>query len=272
MVKEISLNFGAIKDTITRLAGWEVMKESTNNTLKEFIQKVKMNPILMKQHLIYKNFTDCKGFSKDLLAERYIAQNLNIIKGTNWNELLEENKKVRIGLLENHHVESDGSKNNELYESIHTLIESVARKDFMDIDRQQKAYEFLLEYLTKNKEEKLISEEKQENPPLQNWKFITKLAVNNFNKRYAHLDENEQSVLKIILSEDDKKVNYIEDLRQENLKIINNLLKEELSKEKQEVLLEFKGKLEEKQELTVENCNDYVLNYFELNKTLGELS
>lgn len=78
-MKEISLNFGAIRDSISRLSSMEILKENTSNTLKTFTNKVKKSPVLLKQHLVFKNFEESRPFAKERLAERFISQNLTIL-------------------------------------------------------------------------------------------------------------------------------------------------------------------------------------------------
>src|ERR1017187_7031022 len=147
-MKDISLNFGAIKDSVTRLSSMELIKESESKTLTNFINTIKKSPVLSKQQIIYKNFDNVKPFVKERLAERFISQNINIFKDINWNDIIRENRNLRLTMLSDSHVEATGGKNTKLYESIHTLIESVSKKGFSDFSREQEAYEHLLSTLT----------------------------------------------------------------------------------------------------------------------------
>lgn len=270
-MKDITLNFGAVRDSITRLYSNEVLKESTSNSLKRFTDTIKKSPTLLKQHLVYKNFEDSKPFEKERLAERFISQNLSILKGIKWQDVISENKKIRIELLENSHVESNGGKKDKLYNNIHTLIESVTKPGFSNVQEEQIAYEYVLEHLTRPIQESVKTNEKNDNPELKNWKFVTQLAVNNFNERYSHLNENEKIVLGILLSDDNKKFNYIEDLRKENLQIINNLIKESNELEKVKLLEGFKNKLETSRSIDTFSADDYVISYSELKESLLDL-
>lgn len=271
-MKEITLNFGALKDTITRLSSHELLKENDSNTLKQFIKSVRKSPSLMKQNLVFKNIKDCKPFEKERLAERFISQNLNLFKGLNWFDIMKENRELRISLLENSHVESNAGKNDELFNNIQTLIESITRHGFSEVKKEQDAYEFVLKYLTRK--DNIQEEKKQEtkdNPDFKNWKFITELAVNNFNKRYSHLTEQEKKLLKMLLSEGDKKKNYIEDLKNENLSTINNLLSNIKEPEKTKLLKDFKIKLEKGEYNNASNLDDFLVAYSELKEVLFEL-
>ena len=270
-MKEITLNFGALRDSISRLSVNEMLKESTSNSLKEFMVAVKKSPTLLKQHYVFKNFEDSKPFSKERLAERFINQNLSILRGVKWQDIIEENKKIRKTLLENTHVESAGGKRDGLFNSIHTLIESVTKPNFSSIQEEQESYEHLLEYLMRPVAVSEKSAEKIDNPNIKNWQYITKLAVNNFNERYSHLNEDEKKVFEMLLSDDNKKVNHIEDLRKENLQIINNLLKEANQTERITILEGFKEKLNKEYQYNAFNADDFILSYSELKENLKNM-
>lgn len=272
MKEDISLNFGAIRDSISRLASQEIIKENKNNSLKIFIQRVKKSPVLMKEHLVFKNFEDCKPFVKENLAERFINQNLNILKGINWRDIIKENRDLRIGLLENSHVESNGGAKNDLFNHIQTLIESVTRPGYDQINKSQESYEFILEYLTRKAEPTQVSTEIKDSPDFSNWEFVTKLAINNFNKRYSHLNESEKNIFEMLISEPDKKRNYTEDLKKENIKLIDELLlKENIQINEVKMLEEFKLKLESDKKPDGFTYDDFILAYSELNESLHEM-
>jgi hypothetical protein len=270
-MKDITLNFGAIRDSVTRLSSQEILKESNSNTLKTFTSEVKKSPVLFKQHFIFKNFEDCKPFTKERLAERFINQNLNILRGIKWQDVISENKRLRISLLENSHVESSGGNKDELFNHIHTLIESVTKQNFSNIAAEQEAYEYLLEYLTRPVSEKEASKERADNPDLKNWQFITKLAVNNFNERYSHLNEEEKKVIGMLLADDNKKVNYIEDLKKENLELIDKLIKEAKEIERIKILEGFKNKLSQSRTYDSFSADDFIISYSELKNNLNNM-
>ena len=270
-MKDITLNFGAIRDSVTRLSSQEILKESSSDTLKTFTGEIKKSPVLFKQHFVFKNFEDCKPFTKERLAERFINQNLSILKGVKWQDIISENKKIRITLLENSHVESDGGKKNELFNHIHTLIESVTKPNFSNIAAEQESYEYLLEYLTRPVSEQEVSKEKIDNPDLNNWQFITKLAVNNFNERYSHLNEEEKKVLGMFLADDNKKMNYIEDLKKENLELIDGLLREAKEIERIKILEGFKDKLSQSRTYDPFSADDFIISYSELKNNLRNM-
>jgi len=270
-MKNISLNFGSIKDTIFRYSSKNIINEGKSTTFVElFVEELKKKPILKLQYLIYKNIENA-NFKKEYLAERYVNQNINLFKDYNWNDILKENKDFRIDILKNFHVESSPEK-ADLFESIHTLIKSKTMQNFNDFDEENRAYDYVISYLTReitneskeNLKENTSSEE-VEFPKFLSWKYVTELAVNNFNNRYSHLNESEQNLVKILMSDTSYKINYLEDLKQENLSLINDFLNENADPEVKSDLNKFKNKIES---LKNENIDDSIINLYELNLNL----
>ena len=261
--KHISLNYGAIRDTILRFASKQLVSEGgkSSTIFDSFLKNIKDIPALKIQNIIFKNLEE-GNFQKERLAERYIAQNLKLMESTNWEKIIEANRNIRLSLLEGQDTKS------ELYESIHTLIESVCRKGFTDIDKSNQAYEFVLNHLIR--EEAVIDSESKEQeteefPKLLSWGFVTNLAVNNFNQRFSHLNEGERHLVKILLSTEENKINYLEDLKKENFELINSILKEEVDEENEKVLFNFKDKIENHLD---ENIDENIIHLAELKETL----
>jgi hypothetical protein len=149
-MKNISLNFGSIKDTIQRISSNKMINEGFSKQFVElFVNEIKEKPVLNVQYLIYKNI-EKSSFSKEYLAERFLNQNINLISEYKFNDILKENKDLRVKILNNMHVEAN-SKNIELFESVHTLIKAKTSPNFKDFDEENKAYEFVINYLTNNK-------------------------------------------------------------------------------------------------------------------------
>jgi hypothetical protein len=273
-MENISYNFGAIRDSVARLSSIELMKENKSNTLDAFIKKTNGSPNLKKQQLIYKNIQECKPFAKERLAERFLNQNLSMFRNSNWNDILRENMSIRKELLGNpdeSHVEA--RENGQIFEAINTLIESVTKPGFSDFERESAAYDMIIEFLTREVKEEEKSDEEEDSPSLKEaWKFVTKLAVNNFNKRYEHLNESEKEVLSVLISGNSDKQEYLNDIKSENLNIINSLLEnDDIDKSTHDVLMEFKGKLERIGNVSPVEIDDYILECIDLRQTLTEI-
>lgn len=269
-MKNISYNFGAIRDSVAKLSSLELMRENKSNTLNNFIKRTNSSSNLKKQQLIYKNIQECKSFSKERLAERFLQQNLNMFKNSAWNDILRENMNVRkefLGTPETSHVEA--VENGELFESINVLIESVSNPNFSEFEKESIAYTKVIEHLTRENEKVEKSDEKDDAPGLsESWKFLTKFAVNNFNKRYTHLNESEKEVLNVLISGYGEKEEYLEDIKKENLSIIDSLLESDIDKKNQEILIEFRGKIEKTTKVSPKEIDDFILEYIELKELL----
>lgn len=268
-MKDISYNFGAIRDTILRLSASEIIKESKSRTLDSFMTLIKSNPILHKQHLIFKNLQESKSFEKERLAERFLNQNLQLFYNEKWENILSENKKIRRELLDDAHVEA--KKDNALFESINILIESSTRPGFGEFELEQSAYENVLSHLTRPTiSESDKSKEKDDSPKLVGdaWKFITKIAISNFNERFKHLNENEKEAFKILISDNNTKSNYLKALKKENIDSIENKLKKETDNQTVELLSVFKTKLESIKEGNHISLDESIISCLELKEKL----
>lgn len=275
-MKDISYNFGAIRDSVAKLSSIEIMKESKSDTLDKFIELTNSSPNLKKQQLIYKNIQDCKPFEKERLAERFINQNLTMFNNSNWQDMLKENMGVRKELLGNpdvSHVEA--KKDGNLFEAINTLIESVCNPAFSDFESESIAYDQVIQYLTREVIEENVeaSKETDDAPNVLNaWKFITKLAVNNFNERYEHLNESEKEVLSVLISDNNNKQEYLEDVKKESIEIIDSILESDsVDKKNNDVLIEFKEKIERMKDVSIDVIDDYILECIDLKQVLEDL-
>jgi hypothetical protein len=244
-MKDISYNFGAIRDSVMKLSASELIKESKSKTLDSFADRVKKSAILSKQHLIFKNIQESKSFDKERLAERFLNQNLQLFANEKWENIMSENKVLRKELLDDMHVAA--KKDDKLFEAIHIMIESITRPGFNDFEKEQNAYECILSHLTRkvvSEQEK--SEETNDSPKLVGdaWRFITKMAISNFNERFKHLNEEEKKAFKILISDTNTKTNYFESLKKENLELLEAKIKEEKDSNNLEALNSFKIKLE----------------------------
>ena len=273
-----TLNYGAIKDTVTKVAAMEVIRENANNTLFNFQNLIKESTILKKQHLIYKNLQSTKPFAKERLAERFLQQNLRVLSNDSWDAIISENKNARFKLFGgvNEQAGEGGyvvarSDNAKLYESIHTLIEAETNKFFTDFEKEVQSYEFIMEHLTREVVEEEQSEEKSDTPEFSKfWKFVTKNAMSNFNQRYIHLTEDEKKVFKVLVAEGDVKINYITQARKEALDLINEK-KNNLPKEDQVKLQSFEEKLQKEVEPNVLVSDDYIFETTQLLSVLKSI-
>lgn len=272
-MKDISYNFGAIRDSIAKLSSMELMRENKSSTLDSFIKLTNSSPDLKKQQLIYKNIQECKPFAKERLAERFINQNLSMFKNSTWQNMLRENMSLRKELLGNPDVSHVEAKTDgKLFEAVNTLIESVTNKAFSNFQGEADAYEYVVSHLTREVVEEAASVEVDDAPSIKSaWKYITKSAVSNFNERYEHLNESEKEILSVLISGDHGKFEYLEDIKNENIKIINSLLEGDVDKLNHDILIDFKSKVEGMKNIPLNEMDDCILECIDLKQTLEDL-
>ena len=273
-----TLNYGALKETVTKVAAMEVMRENEdkNKTLFNFQNLIQESTLLKKQHLIYKNIQTAKPFKKERLAERFLQQNLKTISNSKWNDIIKENKNARFRLFGgiNEQVGEGGTvlatkDHAELFESIHTLIEAETNNLFENYTKESEAYEYVINYLLRESNEK--SEETSDSPKFNKfWKYLTKNAVNNFEKRYSHLSESEKKVFKILVAEGDVKLNYINQTKQDVLDLINEKSKT-LPKEDVIKLESFRKKINQEVDPQTLIGDDYIFEVTQLLNVLKEI-
>ena len=275
MTQNISFNFGAIRDTVTRLSAVELVREQKSITLDKFLKEIKQSPALTKQQFVFKNIESAKPFTKERLAERFIAQNMQLFKNEQWNNIKSENKRIRKELLDDLLIES--KIDNKLAESINTLIEFNSNAIHSDlskeIQREVEAYDYVVNYLTRTVDESEYSKEKEDNPKLnESWKFITKVAVNNFNDRYEHLNEEEKKVFSVLVADEKTKIAYLNELRQQNLKTLSQILetKSDIDSDAKELLENFKSKLINMPNVNFVNIDEWILSNIELQSYINE--
>jgi hypothetical protein len=271
-MKHVSLNFGAIKDTVYKLSAKELISESNDlkkeNSLNKFIKKLKKEPVLRVQYMIFENLT--KGhFENERLAERYINENLSLSEKLNWDKIIECNKITRKEILDQHYVQGDANF-EDLYESIHNLIESRSKIGYTDVNKSHQSFEKVLSHLQRDiTNEKRKEEEKNDMPKFLSWKYINEHAISNFNKRYTHLNESDKNLFKILISSDDIKIKFANDLKNENLETINNIM--EIEEDSIDMLEGFKNKLDSIKDINNKNVDEIIINCSELKEALSNI-
>jgi len=199
---------------------------------------------------------------------------MQLFKNEQWNNIISENKRVRKQLLDDIHIES--RVDNKLAESINTLIEfnsnAIHSNLEKEIEREIEAYDYVVKYLTRPVNESDYSKEKEDNPKLnESWKFITKVAVSNFNERYEHLNEEEKKVFSILVSDEKTKISYLNEIKSQNLILLNQILENntEIDSEAKSLLENFKTKLENMNNINFINIDEYILANIELNSYIS---
>lgn len=270
-----TLNFGVIKETVVKKAAVELTRGYDGNTFMRFMEAVKKNVCLKKQHYIYKNIETVKPFKKDRIAERFLNQNLKIISNIPWNEIMKENMNLRTSLLGHPEKSTVTAKEDKkkLYEAISTLIEAQNNPAFKNLQDEANAYEYVINFLTRESlQESEVNKENSTHPKFgKMWEYITKNAVSNFNERFSHLNEDEKKLFKVLTAEGEQKITYIKSLREETMNLLKRKIEETNSIEDKTVLKEFKNKLDKQVDDTILVSDDYIFHIADLHESLKSL-
>lgn len=267
-----TLNFGALKDSVLKKASGELVNESKNSTMVNFMEAIRKNPTLKKQYLVYKNFEKTKPFVHERLAERFIQQNIGMLKMESWAKIQNINSRLRQQLLggPDEWTVMAKKENAELYEHVNTLIEAAINPSFKDWDRDAKAYSYLIEHLTRKTEGEAINKEKERPQISKFWKFITKNAIGYFNERYEALDENERELFKVLISEKKERLEHIERMRADLIKLIELKMEDSKNTRDDSVILEsFRDKLKKEVDEEKLSGDEYIISCFELKEMLA---
>jgi len=198
MEKEITLNFGAIQESILRLSSRD-FSNNERKALELFNTSINENPTLKLQQLIFNSFNTNKQFEKQRLAERFIYQTLEILNNVSWGLILTTNRDIRITFLDNTHVGSTTNK-DFLYNAIHNLMESrCLGVGNYDIQKEQKSFDVVLDFLMSEKIGKQVVEKKDE--PKISWRYVTQFSIGSFYERYSHLSESDIKLMRLLTSE-----------------------------------------------------------------------
>jgi hypothetical protein len=245
MAKDI--NFGFIKDGLINSTASLYLNESkVTNELKDFLKIVKSSPILTLEYIIYKNLEN-KNISDDVLATRYIDENISLIKGYGRKEIINENNKLSV-------FEKDYTISKEkemLYESISNIIlENANDNKIKNIDKIHSSFEIVLNYIKNNKSNNELNENKsifeEYKDKYLNIDFIFNNAIKKFNDKYSHLSEGEKRILKVLVKEDTtEKEKLFNSLINETIEKVDKMLLEQEEPEISNKLLKVKEKITE---------------------------
>jgi hypothetical protein len=242
-----NINFGFIKDGLVNSTTSLYLNESKlTNDLKDFLKVVKSSPVLTLEYIVYKNIEN-KYIADDVLATRYIDENISLLKKFTKKEIISENNK--LSAFERDYQISQ--QKEKLYESISTIIlENTSDNRFKNVDKIHGAFENVLNYIKNNKSNQELNENKsifeEYKDKYLNIDFVFNNAIKKFNEKYSHLSEGEKRILKVLIKEDNtEKEKLFNTLINESLDKIENLLVTEESAEVSNKLQKVKQKINE---------------------------
>jgi hypothetical protein len=199
----------------------DFLSESKDFT-SEFIDLVKNSPILQLEFKVFDNL-EKKHIDNDVLATRYIDNNIRLFEVYTLEEISEENKKMEKFLkLDAINEYASNLKNDKinLYSAIGNLItESLKPSDEVEVDMMHESFNVVLDHI---KEVKISDEEQFEDPINES---ILEIAVNKYNEKYTPiLSEGDRELIKLLInSTPEEKKELFEEYKRENIKLLNSL-------------------------------------------------
>lgn len=192
----------------------------TNTNTNKFFNIIKESPILQLEFKIYKNI-DNKHIENEILATRYIDNNINLFEIYTIEELETERAKLKEFMIDESKLLDDDKV--KLYNSIDNLIkESLQHHANVNVDVVHESFATVLKHikepkinLLENDDVGLINEE------------VLEIAIEKFNKKYELLDENDKKLFqKLIKANDSGKKEIFETQKKESLETLEKLNKD----------------------------------------------
>ena len=183
--------------------------------VSDFINVVKNSPILQLEFKVFDSIEN-KHIENELMATRYIDNNIKLFEVYMLNEILNERKKLDRFVAENEVPENNKTK---LYEAIDVLIrESINDYDKINVDEMHEAFSHVLNHVRKPKQlnENIENEFEDVNDE------VLEIAINKFNEKYDILSEDDRSLLNTLIQSDAaEKLKLLETFKTETLTLLN---------------------------------------------------
>jgi len=256
-----NINIGIVKSLISSKLGESYLNndsiDETNGLASKFFDVIKDSPILQLELKVFENL-EKKNIENDIIATRYIDNNVKLFEKFSFEELKKEHEKLKRFVDEK--KLKVAREKNLLFESINNLIlQSVCECDDVDIDVVHESFEIVLNHI---KEPKKQIVESVDTGDLND--SVIEIAINKFNKKYESLAEEDKSLLKTLIesSLDEKKV-LLESYKEKSLEKLNNVETEGIENKINESIEKINTI-----NFNPETINDDIINLHELNKAL----
>ena len=192
------------------------MITESKSLLSEFINIVKASPILQLEFKVFDNIEN-KHIDNELIATRYIDNNIKLFEVYTLKEITNERKKLKRFISE-HAINKDSAK-VKLYLAIDELIrESISDYDKIDVDKIHESFTYVLNHIKEPKKQTEITEKEAINEE------VLEIAVEKFNEKYVSLDEDDKNLLKkLVKTTDRQKHELLESYKTETLEILERI-------------------------------------------------
>jgi hypothetical protein len=225
-----------------------LLLEESKKVNTEFSDVLNNSPILQLEYKVFNNL-ESKHIDNDLAASRYIDNNIKLFEVYTLKEIETEHNK----LLKFVNKSIINEKKYNLYVNIQKLItESLSDYENIDVDVIHESFTYVLNHIKEEKEtinNNLLNEN------------VINLAISKYNKKYEFLTENDKILLKKILkSSIIEKENLFNNLKQENILLLENVNKTDIS-----------SSTENKISTTISKLNELNFNKNSIDKDIIEL-
>lgn len=190
------------------------LNEESKKITTNFFDVVKNSPILQLEFNVFNNLEN-KYIENDVLATRYIDNNIKLFEVYTIDEIKRENSKLN-SLINEECVDEDKIK---LYNAIDSLIqESLNDYDKINVDNIHESFTIVLNHI-KEPKNKVINED------INNTEYVNEevieIAIDKFNEKYEGLNEEDRTLLiKLIKSTKKEKQQLLEEYKTQNLTLL----------------------------------------------------
>lgn len=194
--------------------------EESKKLTTDFFTVVKNSPILQLEFKVFNNLEN-KHIESDLIATRYIDDNIKLFEVYTIKEIDAEREKLKGFLTEE--IVTENPERITLYNAIDTLItESLNDYDKINVDAIQESFEIVLNHIKAPK--KTLIESVDVKPINED---VIEIAIEKFNEKYDSLNEDDKNLLKkLIKSTNKEKEALLEEYKTESLKLLEGVNKE----------------------------------------------
>lgn len=257
-----NINIGIVKSLISSKLGESYLNndsiDETNGLASKFFDVIKDSPILQLELQVFENL-EKKNIENDIIATRYIDNNVKLFEKFSFEELKKEHEKLKR-FVDEKKLKNIATEKNLLFESINNLIlQSICEIEDVDIDVVHESFEIVLNHIKEPKKQIVESVDVDD---LND--SVIEIAINKFNKKYESLAEEDKSLLKTLIesSLDEKKI-LLEFYKEKSLEKLNNVETEGIENKINESIEKINTII-----FNPETINDDIINLHELNKGL----
>jgi len=195
--------------------------EESKKVAFDFFDVVKSSPILQLEFKVFNNIEN-KHIDSDIIATRYIDNNIKLFEVFTIDEINAERAKLNAFVNENS-IPEDNDK-VLLYSAIDNLIkESLNDNENIDVDNIHESFTLVLNHIKEPKKKTLVETAEVKHID----EDVIEIAVNKFNEKYESLNEDDRNLLKILIKSTDKeKEALLETYKTESLTILEGITKE----------------------------------------------